>query len=129
MRKEHIRTAAVIHRLRTHFIIIPVRRHNMRWEADPACQALQRRVLEKQTMTEAATRLFVTTVLKAELLSLVNIAEVERPDLEKCRVGAEAQQHGHVVLRLVEYHSDGNSAEDDSDYENDENKGCEALES
>ncbi|KAG0436405.1 hypothetical protein HPB47_017960 [Ixodes persulcatus] len=41
-RKEQVRTAAVIHRLRTHFAIIPVRRHNMRWDADPACQALQR---------------------------------------------------------------------------------------
>ncbi|KAM7298786.1 uncharacterized protein ISCGN_019355 [Ixodes scapularis] len=41
-RKEQVRTAAVIHRLRTHSGIIPVRRHNMRWDADPDCQALQR---------------------------------------------------------------------------------------
>ncbi|KAM7298682.1 nuclear hormone receptor FTZ-F1 beta [Ixodes scapularis] len=41
-RKEQIRTAAVIHRPNTHSAIIPVRRHNMRWDADPDCQALQR---------------------------------------------------------------------------------------
>ncbi|KAM7311220.1 putative neprilysin [Ixodes scapularis] len=34
--------AAVIHRLNTHSAIIPVRRHNMRWDADPDSQALQR---------------------------------------------------------------------------------------
>ncbi|KAG0413709.1 hypothetical protein HPB47_009134 [Ixodes persulcatus] len=48
-RKEQVRTAAVIHRLRTHFAIIPVRRHNMRWDADPACQALQRDCVRLKT--------------------------------------------------------------------------------
>ncbi|KAM7284929.1 hypothetical protein ISCGN_031927 [Ixodes scapularis] len=41
-RKEEVRTAAVIHRLRTHSAIIPVRRHNMWWDSDPDCQALHR---------------------------------------------------------------------------------------
>ncbi|KAM7303824.1 complement factor B [Ixodes scapularis] len=38
-RKEQGGTAAVIRRLRTHSAMIPVRRHYMRWDADPDCQA------------------------------------------------------------------------------------------
>ncbi|KAG0444859.1 hypothetical protein HPB47_013306 [Ixodes persulcatus] len=56
-RKEQVRTAAVIHRPRTHFAIIPVRRHNMWWDADPACQALQQLLKSNKVLTSTVARL------------------------------------------------------------------------
>ncbi|KAG0422075.1 hypothetical protein HPB47_002076 [Ixodes persulcatus] len=74
-RKEQVRTAAVIHRLRTHFAIIPVHRHNMRCDADPACQALQR---------AANAELEFTCVTKEETARI------------KTDQGASSQSHAHL---------------------------------
>ncbi|KAG0421989.1 hypothetical protein HPB47_002161 [Ixodes persulcatus] len=48
------------------------------------------------------------TILTAELLNLVNIEKAARPELEKRRVGALAEQYEHAVLSLPPYHCELN---------------------
>ncbi|XP_040070997.1 uncharacterized protein LOC120843640 [Ixodes scapularis] len=52
-----------------------------------------------------------STMLNVELLNLVKMKRVKRPELEKCRVDAIAEQHGHVVLRLPPDHCELNPVE------------------
>ncbi|KAM7288001.1 uncharacterized protein ISCGN_031690 [Ixodes scapularis] len=52
-----------------------------------------------------------STMLKVELLNLVKMERVKRPELEECHVDAIAEQHGHVVLSLPPYHCELNPIE------------------
>ena len=51
------------------------------------------------------------SMLKVELLNLVNQAKTARPELEKYRIDAIAERHGHNVLRLPPYHCELNPIE------------------
>ncbi|KAG0415872.1 hypothetical protein HPB47_006951 [Ixodes persulcatus] len=107
-RKEQVRTAAVIHRVRTHRAIIPMCRHNMRWEADPDCQDLQRSAFDKVKYSAILTRV---SALGFGALSYACIRDfltrrmaklfVGELDLEERELGSVGTPQGSVISPLL----------------------------
>ncbi|XP_042144476.1 uncharacterized protein LOC115328335 [Ixodes scapularis] len=82
--------------------------HSVKLNACPSSSTLKKDVQGWLTLHGVS---WDSTMLKVELLNLVKMEKVRRPELEKCRVDAIAEQRGHVVLRLPPYHCELNPIE------------------